>query len=254
MIYDITSSKSAVETLAQLFSKDEELILKTAKEKKIVDTELFMKEIDASLKDFDLDDLKIVGIHSTTNNDQCESIKVTGLINMKQALSCDSSLNQYLHKNGIYIDIYTKSMTYHGNLYHLIDQGNSRLHYKIFGDYQLDCFLSVRKNRPYDDALKARPKVLSEIERYIGLPGLHRRWIEESKPYMIKFVDVASAFNPYSFSADGSEVGMKTALIYYALMVINSNQQVDIQIDLASEHQVMPQNILDIQVIEKKEG
>ena len=44
---------------------------------------------------------------------------------------------------------------------------------------------------------------------------------------------------------------MKTALLYYALMVVQSNEQVDVQIDLASEHQVLPENILDIQVIEE---
>ena len=68
---------------------------------------------------------------------------------------------------------------------------------------------------------------------------------------MIKFLEEPRAFNPYSFSVDGSEIGMKTALLYYALMVVQSNEQVDVQIDLASEHQVLPENILDIQVIEE---
>lgn len=252
MIYDITSLHQAIVTLANLFNKDENDIINAGLEKKIADVDLFLKEINGSLDSFDLEDLKIVGIHSTTNNDKCESIKKTGLINMKQALSCDSSLNQYLHKNDIYIDVLHKKMTYQGHSYYLIDQGNSRLHYKIFGDYQLDCFLAICENRPYDSALKARPKVLKEIEKYLDIEGLHQGWIDESEPYMIKFIDDAIYFNPYSFSADGSEVGMKTALIYYALMVIATKQQIDVQIDLTSEHQVMPENILDIQVIREE--
>lgn len=250
MIYDITSFSKAVETLALLFQVSEEEIMRIGLEKQITDVDLFLKDINGSLRDFDLDELKIVGVHSTTNNDQCASIKKTGLVNMKQALSCESSLNQYLHQNGIYIDIYTKKLTYQGKQYNLVDQGNSKLHYKIFGDYQLDCFLALRNNRPYDSALKARPKVLSEIEKFIGVEGLHQGWIDQSMPYMIKFIDRAYNFNPYSFSADGSEVGMKMALIYYALMVISSNQQVDVQIDLASEYQVTPDHILEITPIE----
>ena len=250
MIYDITSLPKAITTLALMFNKDEHEIIGAAMVKELSDVELFLKEINGDLRDFDLDDLRIVGIHSTTNNDQCASIKRTGLINLKQALSCDSSLNQFLHHNGIYIDIYTKKLTYKDKEYNLVDQGNSKLHYKIFGDYQLDCFLTMCDNRTYDEKLRARPKVLSEIERFIGLEGLHQKWIEHSKPYLIKFIDRAENFNPYSFSADGSEVGMKTALIYYALMVLNSNQQIDIQIDMASEYQVMPKHILEIQLIE----
>lgn len=254
MIYDITTLQKAIETLAGMFQVEESRIINTGKEKQIAGVDLFLKEIEGSLQDFDIDDLKIVGIHSTTNNDQCASIKRTGLINMKQALSCDSSLNEYLHSNGIYIDIYTKKLTYQNKSYNLVDQGNSKLHYKIFGDYQLDCFLTLRENRPYDGALRARPKVLSEIEKYVGLKGLHQGWIDQSAPYMIKFIDRASNFNPYSFSADGSEVGMKTALVYYALMVISSHQQIDVQIDLASEYQVTPEHILEIiPICEQKE-
>lgn len=251
MIYDITSLKQAIETLMKLFNIDEDTINKIVVEQGIHDVDRFLSKIDRSLLDFDLDEMEVVGIHSTTNLDACESIKKTGLINMKQALSCDSSLNQFLHQNGIFIDIYTKKITYKDNSYNLVDQGNYKLHYKIFGDYQLDCFLAVSKNRPYDDALRARPKVLSEIEKFIQLAGLHQQWTQQSKPYMIKFKDQTRAFNPYSFSADGSELGVKVALVYYALMVIYTNQKIDIQIDLASEHQVKPKNIIEITVIEK---
>ncbi len=251
MIYDITSYQNAKDTLCQLLNLTKEQLENGLQQEKGADVDSFLTKVDRSLKDFDLDSLKIVGIHSTTNNDKCASIKKTGLVNMKQALSCDSCLNQYIKANGIEIDIYKKKMTYQGKSYHLIDQGNSRLHYKIFGDYQLDCFLAIRKNRPYDNALKARPKVLKELEDYLNIPSLHQNWINQAKPYMIKFLEEPRAFNPYSFSVDGSEIGMKTALLYYALMVVQSNEQIDVQIDLASEHQVLPENILDIQVIEE---
>lgn len=250
LIYDITTVDHAISTLASLFNTSVDTVKQTIANHTKVDVEYFLKNINHTLDDFDLEDLEIVGIHSTTNNDQCESIKKTGLINLKRALSVKSSLNNYLHEHDIYIDIYTKKLTYLDKTYNLVDCGNSKLHYKIFGDYALDCFLSVRKDREFDSKLKARPKVLSEIEKYLNISGLHQGWIEQSTPYMIKFKEHAYNFNRYHFSADGSEDGMKHTLVHYALTVIETNQQCDIQIDLIAEYQVPARHILEINAIE----
>lgn len=250
MIYDIRTVDNAKKTLATLFNCHLEVIENLVKINKEMEVDYFLKQLNKSLNDFDLEELEIIGVHSTTNNDQCASIIKTGLINLKKALSVKSSLNTYLKDNGINIDIYTKKLTYNGKVYNLIDCGNSKLHYKIFGDCSLDCFLCISKNCKLDSKLKARPKILSEIEQYLQIEGLHDKWSRNSTPYMITFKEHAYNFNRYQFSADGSEDGMKYTLVYYALRVIYTQQQCDIQIDLVGEYQIPSNHILEINAVE----
>lgn len=249
-VYDITNVENALHTLTNLFNLSFKEVDEFMRLHQNVDVEAFLKEFHINLDCFELEDLQIVGIHTTTNNDQCESIKKTGLINLKRALSLNSSLNNFLHEHDIYINIYTKTLTYKQQSYNLVDCGNSKLHYKIFGDYALDCFLVMQKNRKFDAKLKARPKVLSEIEKYLHIENLHQEWINQSTPYMIKFKEHAYNFNRYHFSPDGSEDGMKYTLVHYALTVIATNQECDIQVDLVGEYQIPVKNIIEINAVE----
>lgn len=241
MIYDITSQLTSREFLCsflEIDNKEVDGFIGKANDDICVDS--FLDYVGRSLENRDISDIYLSVIHITTNDDECQTIRDIGLVNLQQALTMDTPLRRYLKRYNINFDIYNKLMYINDNFYEvkydssffetetLIGKLNSVAR-KIFFDHQVNGFFCVRDAKGYGGYVHLRPEIIYDIAQLGSNPyDFERIWIQNNKPYLIKFNAPIEYFTYYSFYGDIDEfkedytdkMELKRWLVKNALLVI----------------------------------
>lgn len=241
MIFDITSKSTSMEFLCDFLEIKIEVIKQYIEE--ITDdicVDTFIEQVDRSLDDKDINDLHLLVVHITTNNDECQTIREIGLVNLQQALTMDTPLRRYLKKYNIQFDINNNLMCtkdefheikYDSSFYET-ETSNGKLNSvarKIYFDHQINGFFCIQDTKGYGGYVHLRPEIIYDLAQLGSKPyEFERGWIEVNKPYVIKFKAPLEYFTHYSFYNNIDEfkddytekMALKTWLVNKALLVV----------------------------------
>lgn len=241
MLFDITSESTSKEFLCNFLEIDSTIInqyIEKSNNGICVDT--FLEYAHRSLEDKNIDDLYLSVVHVTTNNDECKTIRESGLVNLQQALTMDTPLRRYLKQYSIQLDIYNNLMcikdTFHeikyDSSFYETETSNGKLNSvarKIYFDYQINGFFCVRDLKGYGGYVHLRPEIIYDLAQLGSKPHeFERGWIVKAKPYAIKFSAPIEYFTYYSFYHDINEfkddytekIELKKWLVKNALLVV----------------------------------
>lgn len=218
MIFDITSQSTSIEFLCRFLEIDSEEIntfIENTNDYICVDS--FLDYIGRSLENRDISDTQLSVTHITTNDDECQTIKDIGLVNLQQALTMDTPLRRYLKRYNIQFDIYNNLMCVNDNFHEIrydssffetetrIGKLNSVAR-KIYFDHQINGFFCVKDVKGYGGYVHLRPEIIYDIAQLGNNPyDFERMWIQNNKPYLIKFNAPIEYFTYYSFYGDMDE-------------------------------------------------
>lgn len=215
LIFDITNSESAFEFLKGFLHIDPERIMKfiTSNPKDYYVSD-FIEVNNINLKDLSINDVEMVVVHVTTNNDDCESIKKYGLLNLQQALTMNTPLKKHLKKNGIEFDIYNNIISLNSEFRELkydtetdeedMAEDRKRMNEvarKIYFDHQINGYFCVKNFRDYGGNVHERPEIINDIANLFRKGGqkFEDEWKINSREYLIKFKASIEYFIWYNF-------------------------------------------------------
>ncbi|WP_425446651.1 hypothetical protein [Dethiothermospora halolimnae] len=240
MIFDITSQLTSREFLCsflEIDNKEVDTFIEKVDDHICVDS--FLDYVGRSLENRDISDMYLSVIHITTNDDECQTIRDIGLVNLQQALTMDTPLRRYLKRYNIQFDIYNHLMCINNNCHEItydssffetetaIGKLNSVAR-KIYFDHQINGFFCVRDAKGYGGYVHLRPEIIYDIAQLGSNPyDFERMWIQNNKPYLIKFNAPVEYFTYYSFYGDidefkedyGDKMELKKWLVKNALLV-----------------------------------
>lgn len=210
--YDITNPDAAYEWLYSVLDmKRGDFISDYVLESRNDFDTFFVRHLKEAER-LDIDQLKPVAIHVTTNGDDCAEIKKNGLKDLQKLLQEETELSMFLKKRGIWFDIPSKIMH--------IDDKNFDIDYKkytnwdrmikqvdalysigrkIFYDHQVNGFLFSKDVYDYGTIHEAPEFLLTLSEFDRDTVGINDEWAAASKPYVIKYRAKITEFEYYTF-------------------------------------------------------
>ncbi|RDW18769.1 hypothetical protein [Oceanobacillus chungangensis] len=211
IFYDITTYNSSLNSLSKLTEQNvndiENFIMINGED---YFANHFLEEFDVN--DFQLleKDLWLVSLHVTTNNDNCNSIKKHGLLNLQQTISLDTPFNQFLEEHKIKIDLEQKTVQHKEDVYDISkeysgfsDDEKERaldfIIYKLFEDYQINGFFSNDNVLDYGGYVNRRPEFLYNLGEFLNLPDLEYDWAKNNKCYVVKFAAPINDYTDWTF-------------------------------------------------------
>ncbi|WP_220083806.1 hypothetical protein [Salinibacillus kushneri] len=174
------------------------------------------------LKVFDIKDEKLLGkdielvsLHSTTSIDNCHSINEKGIINLQDAVSQETPLQDYLENKGIQINLEEKYILFKGNKVDISkkaegfsltdeDEYKNRVIHKFYGDFQINGFLSHENILTYGGYTRDRPEILFDLARFLKDDKIELDWVKDksNKHYIIKFKQPLNYYRYFTFEAE----------------------------------------------------
>lgn len=238
MVYDITSRKSALQTLQDLtgFScqywdyeiyKYQKLHQSTI----AVDTVDILNDImerhNLNIDNLNLNNLEVYFFHVTTSNNACEDYYKYGMLNLQSVYSnTDTELRRFLDEEGIYVDLEGKTITVDENVYSIsTDKGitiyaerkkNKGFYVgnKFYDDFNICGFFCFDKNDPYGGNVDKRPEILNDILKFTRY-DICKVWENSHDTYIIKVKVNFREISPY-FSNEKDDSSLKHALLRMA--------------------------------------
>ncbi|TBX38910.1 hypothetical protein [Bacillus thuringiensis] len=156
-------------------------------------------------------EIYLTSLHVTTVNDQLDSIKKFGLVNLQQAVTLETPLQKYLLNKGVSIDIKRKVIVYNGKI---IDIGKrfTSVHdnldwviFKLFKDYPITSFFTTDDATKYPGKVHERPEFLKNLSKLLDAPDINDDWKEKNYCYVLKFQSHLSNFDCMSFGSVKSD-------------------------------------------------
>ncbi|MFD3218353.1 hypothetical protein [Bacillus sp. BR_7a] len=150
-------------------------------------------------------EIYLTSLHVTTVNDQLDSIKKFGLVNLQQAVTLETPLQKYLLKKGISIDIERKTIVYNGQIIDIdksftsINDSLDWVIYKLFIDYAITSFFTTDDATKYLGKVHERPEFLKNLSELLDAPEIKDDWREKHCCYVLKFQSHLSNFDCMSF-------------------------------------------------------
>lgn len=241
IIFDVTNCESSLKFLEKFLQIDSNKIydfIKANKEDYNIHDFIEINKID--INKLNLEEVQVVVLHVTSNNDNCEAIKKYGLLNLQQTLTMDTPLKKYLSNYNIEFDISNNIMWVKGEAHEVkydrnsdeFDNCKKKLNdvaRKIYFDYQINGFLSVQDYKGYGGRVHKRPEFLNNLKKiFKGGEVLESNWVECCKHYIIRFKVPIDQFAYYTFYSDmydykedyETKEELKTWLIDKAMYVI----------------------------------
>jgi hypothetical protein len=215
MIFDVTSEMTSRIFLCDFLdieSKGINEYIEMSNDDIYVDE--FLEFVERSLEDRNIDDIHLSVLHVTTNNDECNTILDIGLVNLQQALTMETPLRQYLRHYGIQFDVHNNLMCMKGRFHKIVYDSSfyetetvkgklNSIARKIYYDHQINGFFCVRDTKGYGGYVHLRPEIIYDLA-LLGKEShvFERKWVEDNKPYVIKFNAPLEYFTYYSFYGD----------------------------------------------------
>ena len=257
MIYDIRSSKVALQTLVRLTNVPANIWEQyLGKERDYRYTEDLVEEVinkhghlPANYRDFEF-----IYFHITTSSNSCASFYKYGILDLKESYSrSDSELRMFLEQNNISIDLNACTLTY-GNKQFDISYGKSPRQYtqeyycwcigrKFFYDYTTCGFLSIWDRSPYGGYVHHRPEILSDIDNLLGL-NLSSKWAMSHAAYEI-VVKISGEYIVYNSDDDNTDEEKVIDYLTRAYLTAFGEPHEDVLL-IKNGIQIPPSNILQI--------
>lgn len=246
-IFDITNKSKALESLAIFLQRDIEEI-KQYMEHHIQDYDAskLLETLNVDHSTLPFDTVQLVGMHVTSNDDQCAFIKQHGLSNLYAVLSTQNSLTAYLKEHQVVFDLLDKNISYQGKSESLSEPKFQRLKEKIYDDLSTHVYLRVGDFGYYSAKNQIRPEVLTLLAEIYNDDELLSYWDIDHQTYLIKFIEDLSNFDLASLAPSQNREDVLLQLVYYAMDVIALNEHVELWCQLKTGYRVPPQNIIDI--------
>lgn len=241
MIFDITSEATSMDFLCEFLEIGNEVVKQYIEGITTdIDVDVFLKKVNRSIEDRNIDDLSLSVVHVTTNDDECQTIKEIGLVNLQQALTMKTPLSRYLKRYNIQFDISHNLMCIKDKFYGIkhdsssyeIETSNVKLNIvarKIYSDFQINGFFYIQDRKGYGGYIHLRPEIIYNLAQLGSNPGSFvDEWIKLIKPYIIKFNAPLEYFTYYSFYNDIEDfkddyiekIKLKKWLVKNALLVL----------------------------------
>ncbi|WP_131080203.1 hypothetical protein [Clostridioides difficile] len=199
MLYDITSINGAYKFLSEYLEVDRDYIdlyirrnPSKYKFKKFIEEIEFIKKI--KFNNLKLEDIDIILIHITTNDDDCNSIKKYGLINLIQAITLETPLSKYLKSFNIVFDVYNYLIFIDEQVFSIRDYKESKevirlLYLKLYDDYNINAFFYVRDFKSYGGRVHEKPEILCNLSKAFNNKNISEKWKNNihNKCYSVKF-------------------------------------------------------------------
>lgn len=156
-------------------------------------------------------EIYLTSLHLTTVNDQLDSIKKFGLVNLQQAVTLETPLKHYLLKEGVSIDVERKVIEYNGHIIDINREYNATLDdldwviYKLFKDYAITSFFTTKNVTEYPGEVHKRPEFLKNLSKLLDAPHLNNNWRDMHDCYVLKFQAHLSNFDCMSFGSVKSD-------------------------------------------------
>lgn len=245
--FDITNKKKAMETLAKYLQINISVIEEYI-EKHIVDYDavLFLNSLNIELKQLSLKEVELIGMHLTSNDDECSNLKKYGLKDLYHVLQYKNDLTDFFNEHGILFDLTNKMIKYQERQESLEQSKFDLIRNKIYDNSVIYNFLRIGDFGYYSAKLQIRPEILTMLSSIYDDEALASFWDLNHETYLVKFKEKAENFDWYSLADSGQEQDVILQLIYYALDVIALNEHVEISCNLKKGYCVPPENILDI--------
>jgi hypothetical protein len=166
----------------------------------------------SEIERIDINQLELVGIHVTTNGDNCAEIRKNGLRDLKKVIREKTELSAFLSNRGVRFDIPAKIMYVKGEAFDIdyekyedLDRANRReeaLHkigHKIYYDFQVNGFFFCQDINKYGTIHQA-PEFLLTLSGFgREVDGIDSEWEQLSQPYVIKFKARVTDFEYFTF-------------------------------------------------------
>ncbi|WP_342530815.1 hypothetical protein AB9L15_00765 [Lysinibacillus fusiformis] len=228
MIFDMTDYNSNIKSLAEFLDLTEEEISNFVSES--TDVMDFLEAFDIKDEKLLEKDIELVSLHSTASIDNCKSIKENGIINLQNAVTQKTPLNDYLTNKNIQINIDEKYILFNGEkldisnvtpgycLEYEEECRNTVIH-KFYGDFQINGFLSHRNVLTYGGNTRKRPEILFNLAEFLKDRKIESDWVkdENNQHHIIKFKQPLNYYIYYTFEAeyDDSDYGITKGNLEY---------------------------------------
>lgn len=213
IIYDLSTIDTCMQFLTTITKRNREdidnFLRLQEKEPYSYDDVLedFLNTLQVNLEEMNVEDITFAGIHITTNNDNCASIKKYGLLNLRQALTMDTPIKRFLKDWGIQFhfnddftpDIVTFTGIHNGELikevFSIEDFSktfkgySSLIHTKLTSSshYPINAFLFINDYKSYGGNVHDIPEFISHFGNSLPTNDFIDAWKKDRKSYAIKF-------------------------------------------------------------------
>lgn len=195
VLYDLTSLEPALESLSKLINVSVfKVKLLVIKNKDNIDNLInkLIRGFDLNINNIDISNLYLKILHVTTSNDNCESIKKFGLLNLQNAIKEENtSLSAYLKRKGIKVNLEKESIEYDGNVFTKDTcEKNMKICFTKFFNYNhypINGFIYGDDPTNYGGEIKYRPEIIGNLAKGLRNIGIEQDWKNEFKCYTIVF-------------------------------------------------------------------
>lgn len=217
--YDITNPDAAYNWLYSVLDMKQGDLIEDYIFKCGNDFEIFFENHIEEIKRIDINELELVAVHVTSNDDDCSSIKKYGLRNLKIVLTENTELKRFLLGEQIEFDVDNKKMVVHGIEYELdyqkyLDMKDKTarekdlesIARKLYYDFQVNGFFFNRDIFDYGTGIHKHPEFLLTLSGFgIETKDIDYKWSKMNQGYVIKYKSHVADFEYYTFYEGGVE-------------------------------------------------
>lgn len=267
--YDLTTFEGALESLGKYLDLTERQLGKyIAEHKNNWNVDEFLEIYNVTHEKLFENELLMISLHVTTNNDECASIKKQGLVNLRQAIMLDTPLSRYLEDHDIKIDIDSKTLKHRGRCFDINDREDlytnrtalEWIAFKLYEDYQVNSFFAYENVLTYGGMVHRRPEFLLNLGKVLG-GNVEFDWEKDksNKTYIVKVISPLSDSAIQTFihrsyiqgwDRDAIEVLKRKWIIHNSLRVLNetlfSRTIPEIPNEMNFDVTVSPESILKV--------
>ena len=247
MIFDITNKKKALKTLANYLHLEESWIEKYVDDHQLdYDAVHFLEDANIDPSSLSLDHLQLIGMHLTSNDDECLNIKKYGLQDLYHVLEKNLGLASFLKELGMSFDLNQQTFHYQDQIVSLLEPSWEEIKNKIYDQSVVHEFLRVGDFGYFSAKLQIRPEIITMLSQKFEDSNMASFWDLNHDTYLVKFVEDIEHFDYSSLAEHGLEKDVALQLIYFALDVIALNEHCEISCHLKKGHCILPEKIIDI--------
>lgn len=170
----------------------------------------FLEIYDIDIEQLNPEKIIFSGIHITTNNDQCESIKKYGLLDTQQALMVDTPLRRMLSEHGLEFDFKEDKVFYTEpgkakktfDLEEFFIERNAGFvlgKLKGEGNYPINAFMKIDDYTAYGGNVHEKPEIIRDISKAVDR-NIQTKWCNPTNKYVGYAIKFYAPFNSCNFS------------------------------------------------------
>lgn len=246
LLFDLTSSEEAMKSLSSFIGKSKREIFLSLQRNSVGDyidfkeihTKL-VEELKVNSDELHLNDVEIKSIHVTTGNDNGESFRKNGLMNLRETIKNDTLMSRFLFDNGIQLDIENRVVTYKKKQYLMKNEDEkfgvekNYVYHKLFKDYLINGFHCYENPICYGGQVAYRPEFIAEVGKLIRNRQLEYDWAKAfNQCYIVEYKTSPYNYEWFNYQIDNltedefnedKDYYIKKWLIRQSINVIVSN-------------------------------